>query len=242
MITLETAQANYNSQEVMGPDDVDAPKLRIRRREFEDYVTVKAREIDEQRNAWRYYHIDQWTAEQLKVLAKRHQPPLTFDRTGRKIDSLTGTIRRLRTDPKAYPNTPNGEQGAEVATQVIRTINDASFAEDLEVECCKDCLVHGIGVDELMLIEGDKGDPDLRFGYVDPRTFFYDPRSLRTQFQDVRFHGVYKWADIDELETLAPGAAQLVKDVFDQDGGYWTAFDTDRENLWVDSRNRVRLI
>ncbi|MBR0741168.1 hypothetical protein JQ581_29975 [Bradyrhizobium liaoningense] len=242
MINLETLHANYNSDSVMGPDDADAKKLIVRRREFEDYCSAKSREIEEQRLSWRYYHVDQWTAEQLKVLKKRSQPPMTFDRTGRKIDSLSGTIRRLRTDPKAYPNTPRGEQGAEVATQVIRTINDASFAEDLEVECCRDALVHGIGVDELMLEQGDQGDPDLRFGYVDPRTFFYDPRSLRTNFSDTRFHGVYKWADIDELEALVEGGAELVKDALNNDGGYWTAFDTDRENLWVDSRNRVRLV
>jgi hypothetical protein len=242
MINLETAQQNYNSQEVMGPDDADNNKLLVRRREFEDYATAKGREIEEQRQSWRYYHVDQWSAEQLKVLKKRTQPAITFDRTGRKIDSLSGTIRRLRTDPKAYPNTPRGEQGAEVATQVIRTINDASFAEDLEVECCRDALVHGIGVSELMLVTGDKGDPDLRFGYTDPRTFFYDPRSLRSNFGDTRYHGVYKWADIDELDTLVEGGSEMVKDVRGNDGGYWTAFDTDRENLWVDSRNRVRLI
>ncbi|UGX98728.1 hypothetical protein G6321_00027885 [Bradyrhizobium barranii subsp. barranii] len=129
MINLDTAVANYASYE--SPSDTATSKLIIRRREFEDYCSAKSREIEEQRQSWRYYHVDQWTPEQLKVLRKRHQPPITFDRTGRKIDSLSGTIRRLRTDPKCYPNTPNGEQGAEVATQVIRTINDASFAEDL---------------------------------------------------------------------------------------------------------------
>lgn len=238
MINLETVANVYEN-----PPTLDDTKvLTTRRREFEDYANVKGREIEEQRNSWRYYHVDQWSADQLRVLQKRHQPPITFDRTGRKIDSLSGTIRRLRTDPKAYPNTPRGEQGAEVATQVIRTICDASFAEDIEVECCKDALVHGIGVDELILGKGDKGDPDLRFAYVDPKTFFYDPRSMRPNFQDVRFHGVYKWADIDELDLLAEGASAVVKDVLDSDGGYWTAFDTDRENLWVDSRHRVRLV
>lgn len=237
MITLEAERVDDNTY-----DADNAPKLTVRRREFEDYATGKAREIDEQRSAWRYYHVDQWTPAQLKILNKRHQPAITFDRTGRKIDSLSGTIRRLRTDPKAYPNTPKGEQGAEVATQVIRTINDASFAEDLEVECCRDGLIHGIGVSELVLGTGDKGDPDLRFEYVDPKTFFYDPRSLRTDFRDWRFHGVYKWADIDELDILAPGSSDIVKSAYDNDGGYWTAFDSDRENLWIDSRRRVRLI
>ncbi|QOZ68880.1 hypothetical protein [Bradyrhizobium arachidis] len=242
MINLDTLNANYNAQGVMGPEDADDRKLLVRRREFEDYCSAKGREIEEQRQSWRYYHVDQWTADQLKILRRRSQPPMTFDRTGRKIDSLSGTIRRLRTDPKAYPNAPRGEQGAEVATQVIRSINDASFAEDLEVECCRDALVHGVGVDELMLTQGDHGDPDLRFAYVDPRTFFYDPRSLRTNFSDTRFHGVYKWADIDELDMIAEGGSDLVRDHLNSDGGFWTAFDTDRENLWVDSRNRVRLV
>jgi hypothetical protein len=237
MITLEPLRDTVDTYA-----DDKAPKLTLRRREFEDYASSKAREIDEARNSWRYYHVDQWNSDQLGILKKRHQPAITFDRTGRKLDSLSGTIRRLRTDPKAFPNTPKGEQGAEVATQVIRTINDASFAEDLEVECCRDALIHGFGVDELVLGTGDKGDPDLRFAYVDPKTFFYDPRSVRSNFQDVRYHGVYKWCDIDELDTLKPGASEEVKEAFDSDGGYWTAFDTDRENLWTDNHDRVRLV
>jgi hypothetical protein len=220
----------------------DVDQLIRRRREFENYCWAKAREIDEQRWSWRYYHIDQWTPDQLRTLKKRGQPRITFDRTGRKIDSLSGTIRRLRTDPKCYPNTPNGEQGAEVATQVIRTICDASFAEDIEVECCRDALIHGIGVDELVLGTGDKGDPDLRFEHRDPRTFFYDPRSQKNNFSDNRFHGIYKWADVDELEELIPGATDKVRDSLGNDGGYWTAFDVDREVMWVDTRRRVRLV
>src|SRR6516164_937196 len=213
-----------------------------RRREFENYAFAKGREIDEQRMSWRYYHVDQWTIEQLRVLRRRQQPAITFDRTGRKIDSLAGTIRRLRTDPKVYPNTPNGEQGAEVATQVIRTICDASLQEDLEVECCKDALIHGIGVSELVLRKGDKQDPDLKFNYVDPRTFFYDPRSTKDDFSDAKFHGVYKWADADELEAAFPGAEDLIRQSTNNDGGYWTAFDADREPMWIDIYHRVRLI
>ena len=218
----------------------DDDDLVRRRREFESYTHSKAREIDEQRWAWRYYHVDQWTPHQLRTLRRRGQPHITFDRTGRKIDSIGGTIRRLRTDPKCYPNTPNGEQGAEVATQVIRTICDASMAEDIEVECVRDALIHGIGVDELVLTTGDKGDPDLRFEHRDPRTWFYDPRSQRNNFEDARFHGIYKWADIDELDELVPGASDKV--AYTNDNGFWTAFDVDREVMWVDTRHRVRLV
>jgi hypothetical protein len=218
------------------------PSTVRRRREFENYAFAKGREIDEQRLSWRYYHIDQWTSDQLRILKRRSQPAITFDRTGRKIDSLSGTIRRLRTDPKAYPNSPQGENGAEVATQVIRTINDASMAEDLEVECCRDALIHGIGVSELKMAKGDKQDPDLSFVYVDPRTWFYDPRSTKNDFHDTRFHGIYKWADADELEGVFPEQQDLIRQSISNDGGYWTAFDTDREPMWIDIYHRVRLV
>jgi len=236
-----------NDSELQSATGFDAngnqfPSTVRRRREFENYAYAKGREIDEQRMSWRYYHVDQWTIDQLKILRRRQQPAITFDRTGRKIDSLSGTIRRLRTDPKAYPNNPNGEQGAEVATQVIRSINDASMAEDIEVECCRDALIHGIGVCELILSKGDKQDPDLRFKHCDPRTFFYDPRSTRHDFSDAKFHGIYKWADADELEAAFPGSHDMIRQSINNDGGYWTAFDTDREPMWIDIYHRVRLI
>ena len=214
--------------------------LNKRRREFESYATAKANEIEEQRQSWRYYHADQWTAEQLKTLKKRGQPPITFDRTGRKIDGLVGVVRKLRTDPKAYPRTPNQEQGAEVATQVIRTICDASQFEDIEAEGARDAAVHGIGVVSLEMIAGDRGDPDVRLEHNDPRTYFYDPRSVKPDFSDARFEGTYKWAAIDEVEELFQELAGNISAF--EDGTYFTAFDTDREVLWVDEKQRVRLV
>ena len=151
------------------------PQLTVRRREFEDYAS--SRPARSTSSAIHGAIITSTSGPQSSSRCSRNaiSPPLPLTAPGARLDSLTGTIRRLRTDPKAYPNTPKGEQGAEVATQVIRTINDASFAEDLEVECCRDALIHGFGVDELILGTGDKGDPDLRFSYVDPKTYLLRP-------------------------------------------------------------------
>jgi hypothetical protein len=68
-----------------------------------DYLGNKTDEIEEQKNARRYYHSSQWTEEQIKALNKRKQPVVTFNRIGRKIDGVVGLIERLRQDPKAYP-------------------------------------------------------------------------------------------------------------------------------------------
>lgn len=210
-----------------------------RRREFESYAGTKFNEIDEQRLSWRYYYGVQYDQKQLKTLKDRGQPAITFDRTGRKIDGLVGVVRKLRTDPKAWPRTQNQEAGAEVATQVIRTILDASKFEDLEAECARDGAVHGIGVAAQTLEAGDHGDPDTGWEYVDPRTFFYDPRSVKSDFSDGRFMGTYKWAGEDEIEEIAPGSADKLGQA---DYGVFTAFDNDREILWRDEQKRWRLV
>lgn len=214
--------------------------LRARRKEFESYASAKVNEIDEQRLSWRYYHSLQYTDKQLKALAARNQPPIVFDRISRKIDGLVGTIRRLRSDPKAFPRTMKQDQGADIATQVIRTICDQSNFEDVETECYRDAAVHGIGVSELTSIEGDHGDPDFKAEHIDPRTFFYDPRSMRGDFADARFMGSYKLVGLDEIEEIMPGSAEKVRGA--GDGSFETAFDDDRGLNWVDEKDRVRLV
>src|SRR3954463_249657 len=89
-----------------------------------DYIGNKTEEIDEQKDARRYYHGAQLTHKQLKVLEKRRQPPQIRNRINRKIDGTIGLIERLRQDPKAYPRTPKQEQGAELATAILRYVLD----------------------------------------------------------------------------------------------------------------------
>lgn len=215
---------------------VEIAKLR---QQFEQYAGAKWREIEEQRLSWRYYYAIQYDDAQLKKLKDRGQPPIVFDRIGRKIDGLVGVIRKLRTDPKAFPRTQNQEAGAEVATQVIRTVCDASKFEDIEAEAVLNSAVHGIAVAGQTLEVGDKGDPDTTWEGCDPRTFFYDPRSVKADFSDARFMGTYKWAGEDEIYEIAPDVeGKLGND----DTGVFTSFDTDREILWRDEKGRYRLV
>ena len=81
------------------------------KRAYLDYLGNKTNEIEEQKDARRYYHGAQWTEEQLKVLKKRRQPPSTKNRIARKIDGTIGLIERLRQDPKAFPRTPKAGRG-----------------------------------------------------------------------------------------------------------------------------------
>ena len=215
--------------------------VQLLKAQFNRYASTKFREIEEARQSWCYYYAQQYTDEQIRQLQKRGQPAIIFDRIGRKIDGLVGTIRRLRTDPKGYPRTSNDENGAEVATQVIRTVLDQSMFEDIETECVRDAAVCGLCAAEMTFISQKQGDPDIGWCYIDPRTFFYDPTSVKPDFSDARFMGTYKWATQDEVDDMLP-PGQSFNISGEPQSDVYTTFDTDREILWTDERNRVRVV
>src|SRR6185295_3637412 len=94
------------------------------RRCYTDFLFSKRQELDEQIEARRYYHGSQWTEAQIKIMKKRKQPVMTFNRVARKIDGVIGLIEKLRQDPKAYARTPQHAEGADLATAAIRYVLD----------------------------------------------------------------------------------------------------------------------
>lgn len=208
-----------------------------------DYLFNKTQEIEEQKNARRYYHGSHWTAEQIKTLNKRKQPVVTFNRVARKIDGVVGLIERLRQDPKAYARTPQHDQGAELATAVLRYVLDEEEWKGKSPEVARKCAIDGIGGVELVLEDGDQGDKEVGFDMVEPDSFFYDPRSYQPDFADARYMGVGKWMDMDAAIELFPDKADEIKQI----GTYTSELSSnpDREKRWfteVGSKRLVRLV
>ncbi|CAL8974455.1 hypothetical protein RHODGE_RHODGE_03317 [Rhodoplanes serenus] len=216
------------------------------KRRYLDYLSSKRDEIAEQKEARRYYHGAHWTPAQLKTLKKRNQPAMTFNEIGRKIDGVVGLIERLRQDPRAYPRTPQHEQGAELATAVLRYVLDQQDWKAKSPETARDGAIDGIGGVELGLTGGDTGGPDdldIEIDVVEPDTFFYDPQSIRADFSDARFLGVSKWVDIEAAIELVPAKREEIEASIETSTELST--DSDREARWFASdgaRKRVRLV
>lgn len=207
-----------------------------------DYLTNKTEEIEEQKDARRYYHGAQWTEDQLKVLKKRRQPPSTKNRIARKIDGTIGLIERLRQDPKAFPRTPKQEQGAELATAVLRYVLDEQEWKAKSPECARDGAVDGIGGIEIEIEQGDHGDPEVSFDIVEPDSFFYDPRSYRADFSDSGYLGQGKWVDLDTAKDMFPDKAE---EIGGEDDGTEFTSNPDRDQKWFSfdgSKKLVRLV
>lgn len=208
-----------------------------------DYLANKTDEIEEQKDARRYYHGAQWTAEQIKALRKRKQPVVTFNRIGRKIDGVVGLIERLRQDPKAFPRTPKHEEGADLATAALRYVLDEQEWKAKSPEIARDGAIDGVGGIEIEIKEGDQGDNEVGFEIVEPDSFFYDPRSYRGDFSDARYMGVGKWMDIDAAIEMFPDKAEDIQSSTELGSDMTT--NPDRENKWFSwsgSRRLVRLV
>lgn len=219
----------------------DIDKLK---KSYTDYLGNKRDEIEEQKDARRYYHGAQWTDAQIKILKKRKQPISTVNRIGRKIDGVVGLLERLRQDPKAFPRTPGQEQGADIATAVIRYALDSQEWKPKSAEIARDGAIEGIGGLEINLTQGDSQDPndrDIELDIVEPESFFYDPRSKRADFSDARYMGVGKWMDIDVAKEMFPDKADEIEQSIDNDTELST--NPDNENKWFNSdRKHVRVV
>lgn len=215
--------------------------VRVLRDQYMDYLTLKVDEIEEQKNARRYYHSVQYTAEQLRILKLRHQPPMTWNRISRKLNGIIGLMERMRSDPKSEPTSPKSEAGADIATHVIRTVLDTNEWKMVEPWCLLQASIDGIGGVQMVMTKGDEGDPDIALPWVIGDEYFYDPKSYRPDFSDARYQGISKWLDIDEAIELFPDKEDVLRGLIQGDSDLMT--NADREYKWIiTSSKRVRLV
>lgn len=235
-------ETEHQTSEIFKPQGGYHTVQRLRRM-YHDFLGAKDAEIKEARTARHYYHGSQWTEDELKVLAKRKQPAVTSNRVVRKIDAIVGLVERLRQDPKAFPRTPQQEQGADLATAVLRYALDNNDWKSKSARIARFCAVDGIAGIEYNLKNGDHGDPDLEMHIVTQDCFFYDPRSFDEGFTDARYVGVAKWVDLDLAQEMFPDKAEDIAGLIDQGSDLTTSADYDRLKIWLNSNERrIRLV
>ena len=191
---------------------------------YTQYIANKSQEIEEQKNARRYYHGVHWTSEQVRELNKRKQPIVTFNRIARKLNGVVGLIDRLKQDPKAYPRTPRSAEQAELATAVLRFLLDDGNWNAKSPKVALDASIEGFAGISLKLEKSDReleddgmsmpghsggpqmGKPDhnVLFEVVKADSFFYDPRSCESDFSDARYMGEAKWLDLETAQEMFP--------------------------------------
>lgn len=182
------------------------------KKQYTTYLSAKYDENQEANESDRYFHSVQWTAEELAILGKRNQPPVTFNRVKKKIHTIVGVIEKARQDPKAYPTkpSPGAEGGAELATKTLRYAVGWDW-QDRSSQVALRCAIRAISGVEMVLTQGRNGDPDIELDDVDQRDYFYDPKSSKRDFSDVRFEGTARWVDEEDVIDQWPDKAEEVE-------------------------------
>jgi hypothetical protein len=225
------------------PEEYAGQGLEQLKKDYLSYLGSKSEEIKEQQNSRRYYHGSQWTAKQIKAFNDRKQPVVTFNRIARKINAVVGLLERQRQDPRGFPRTPKHEQGAEVATAVLRYVLDEQEWKAKSPIVGLNAGIDGLSGIELLLERGDKGDVEVGFETVDPGAYFYDPRSLKGDFSDKRFDGIGKWADVEMVVEQFPGKETEIR--ASVESGSELTSNPDSDQKWLDTANghqRLRLV
>lgn len=223
-----------------GDEDGFWPVSRLRQL-YIDYLTACVQEYEEQKQSRHYYHGAQWTPEEIEILRKRRQPIITDNQINRKIDSVAGLVTRLRQDPKAYPRNPKNADGAEIATQAVRSVLEGNQWKYLDGACATQAGIEGIAGIELKLVDGDHDDPDVGMEFVFGDDFFHDPRDIKPQVLG-RFHGLAKWLDVEEAIELFPDKEEELRTLMVETGFDLTTH-ADREYKWIYvNEKRLRLV
>ena len=192
-----------------------------------------------------YYDGKQLTAAQIAELRQKKQPPIVINRIRRKIDWLRGLEMQSRTDPKAFPRTPQHEQGAQAATDAIRYVCDKTDLDRKRSWAWENILVEGIGAIEVIHeFRAPMREPEIVINHYHYDRVFHDPYSRLPDFSDARFLGAVIWADASDLKGQHPGKAAEIDASCASASTINSEFDDiPRWKLWSDkSRKRVRVV
>ncbi len=213
------------------------------KQDYLSYLDGKRAEIDEQQEARRYYHGAHWTAKRIKTLNQRKQPVVTYNRMARKINAVVGLLERQRQDPKGYARTPKHEDGAEVATAVLRYVLDEQRWREKSPIAGLNSAGRRHWRARADAGSRRQGRHRNRLRSCRPRGFFYDPTSTRADFSDAGFMGIGKWADASELLAAFPDKEREIEASVDLDSELTSNPDSD--DNWVmgdEHHRRVRVI
>ncbi len=195
--------------------------------------------IEKAKKAYRFYLGDQWDDDVKQKLNIEGRPYLTINKIKPVIRNLSGWQRQNRQDLKVLPRRGGDQKLADLYTELLKYLYDASLVDWQMSHAFLDGVICGKG-----WLVGDidyTREPlngDLIISRENPLMVFEDPYSVRYDLSDARFVFRVYWADKDELilqfpkykkdieilaSTLRPGVNQGVET--DDYRGNYASFD-----------------
>jgi hypothetical protein len=164
-----------------------------------------------------------------------------MNRIRRKVEWLQGLEIKQRTDPKAFPRTPDHEEGAEAVTEAIRFVCDNQDWDQKRTLAYDNQVVEGFGAVEVVHKQNSKGVVEVIINHYPWDRLFYDPHSRKGDFDDTRYRGVVLWMDHADFIRDHPKHKGHIDGLISDSAS--NTYDDKPGDRWVDSkRKRVRVI
>ncbi len=213
-------------------------------KKLEDWFTASEEATTDARaeseRARDYVDGKQLSAEEVAELKRRGQPPVVLNRIRRKVEWLKGLEIKQRTDPRAFPRTPQHQADAESITDAIRYVCDNEDWDASRSEVYENFLVEGFGGCEVIHQPTKSGDVDVVINVYPWDRLFYDPHSRKHDFSDARYKGAVLWMDQDDFDRDYPGEWEGIASQY---GVNDDTFDDRPRDIWFDQkRKRVRVV
>jgi len=202
-------------------------------------ATWQAREYSERDRD--YANGKQLTAKQIEAMEEAGIPVVTTNKIRRKVEWLNGLEIKQRTDPKAYPRTPEHDEEAEAATDAIRFVVDNNDFDQVKSAVYDEMLVEGFGGVEVLHKMTPKG-VEITIEQTPWDRIFYDPHSRKHDFTDANYLGTVIWNDVENLKLKHGEQAEAIQAAV-LNSATDTYDDRPKYNYWYDGkRKRAKVI
>lgn len=199
--------------------------------------TMDARQLSERDRD--YYDHKQWSERELAVLRQRKQAPIVNNRIKPKVDGLVGLYILRTTDPKAFPRTQKHEDASHVITDGLRYVADNTDFETTKEDVAEDVFIEGYGGAIVDVTQKGNGI-EIDIDHIPWDRIYYDPHSVKRDFEDARFMGIYHWMDEEVAQEQFPDVDISVLSTQMDNDSEGDTFDDKPD--WIDHRNkRVRV-
>lgn len=153
---------------------------------------------------FRFYGIDQWPDEDKEIMGDR--PALTFDRTRTVIDSVSGTEKVSRYEPRFAPRDPGLRDQdimfSEPASKVYKWIRQRADAEQAESAMFQSTVICGVGCTSTEMEYDEDPEGKIVIYRVPIFQMLWDPHSVQPNMKDGRYVIRDRWVDEDEIQSL----------------------------------------
>lgn len=210
---------------------------------FEDAeeVTTDSRKLSERDRD--YYDNKQLTSAELRELKRRGQPDVIINRIQTKVNYLLGYEASQRTDPRAFPRTPQDEDSSQACSDALNYVRESTnLAQNFSL-AWENMLVEGFAGLEVGVVPDGQGDAEITVTQWDWDRLFYDPHSRKHDYSDARYKGGVIWMDEDDARDRWPDGADVIgRTVSEEDSRAYS--DRPQWKTWTQGgkRKRVRIV